>query len=100
MSMSEELPREITNEAKVTGIPELSGGSEEGAGWDAVDDEGGGGADGFSDPPLPRRSRMTNPSSLYAANVCSSAPDAAIPYHRPLGLASCDDALKQNRNRV
>src|SRR5690348_13408575 len=58
MSIRDELPSEITNDAKVTGMPEP---------WDGSDDavregSGEGGAAGddvFSAAPPPRRSRMT-----------------------------------------
>src|SRR5262249_53356189 len=78
----------MTKDAKVTGIPP----------WLSLSDAGGGeivsfeaalGAEvGLSDAELPRRSRMTNPSSLSPAIVQFSQTSDVEAYHRPRGLAS------------
>src|SRR5687767_15901087 len=82
ISISEELPSEITKDENVTGMPlpdsTLGSGEERAASLEELE----GGA-GWSEPaPLPRRSRTTNPSSLSPA-MAYLHPIFAGAYHRP-----------------
>src|SRR5262245_21312254 len=65
MSIREELPNEMTKEEKVTGTADSSAGRRDAAARGSFSDEAG--AEGGSVAPVPRRSRMTNPSSLSPA---------------------------------
>jgi hypothetical protein len=76
ISISEELPREITKEAKVTGIP-LPDSSPAAAladvSFDVAAVEDGAGLARSGPTLLPRRSRMMNPSSCSAATKASTS---------------------------
>src|SRR5215510_25416 len=87
ISINDELPREITKDEKVTGMPEV---------WEGFDaDVEGEGArswandvpeeadEGRSVPLPPRRSRTTKPSSFSATTSRFSAQNpGGVPYHR------------------
>src|SRR5512142_3260190 len=73
MSISEELPREITKDANVTGTPEPAPESGRAGEAASLDEAGAGdGAAGLSAPLVPRRSRTTNPSSFSPPTALSS----------------------------
>src|SRR5215467_6658535 len=100
MSISEELPKEMTKDAKVTGIPPGLSLSDAGDG-EVVSFEPALGADaGLSDAELPRRSRMTKPSSLSPAIVQSSRVQMWKRTIGPEGSQAGKGALKPSWNEV
>jgi len=100
MSISEELPKEMTKDAKVTGIPPWLSPPDSGGG-EVVSFEAALGAEaGLSDAELPRRSRMTNPSSLSPAIVQFSGLQMWKRTIGPEGSQAGKGALKPSWNEV